>query len=389
MNSCGMTKTAPQLLEHAKTQTGISHIVDQGIVEALEKLLWSLNNEAQLTERGSRAAEQRILRILCNRVRMLRDFEAHPEIEEQQIVTPLFITGAVRTGSTKLHKLLAATGDFHFLPFWQSLNPALLSGDRNEDPAERIADTEAFCQWFETAAPGSKWTHELSAKEPEEESFVFEQNRFGLNMLAYFNVPAFLQFDATRPFHDNLAYLQKTLKYLQWQFYQHEIKPWVLKYPFYAGMEPLIREYFPDARFVHTHRHPEKFIASAASTVREYRKAYSDVDSTAGMGPMLLEQIGNQLGQTLRVRREHPEIRCIDIAYSDVVASGVDVIRRIYSLMPLAFGDDTASTTARWESDNRQGKHGKHRYSPDEFSVSRAAIEEKCADYLAYFERLL
>lgn len=66
------------------------------------------------------AMESRLLRLLCNRLRMLRDFRAYPEIDDETIVPPLILSGGARTGSTKLHKLLAATGDFNYMTFWQA-----------------------------------------------------------------------------------------------------------------------------------------------------------------------------------------------------------------------------------------------------------------------------
>ena len=36
---------------------------------------------------------QRLLNLLCNRLRMKRDFRAHPEIDQQKIVRPVIITG--------------------------------------------------------------------------------------------------------------------------------------------------------------------------------------------------------------------------------------------------------------------------------------------------------
>jgi hypothetical protein len=71
-------------------------------------LLLSFNTEAELNKSGAEGMEALIRRVLRNRLRMQRDLRNHPEISEQKIERPLILTGAGRTGSTKLHKMLWA-----------------------------------------------------------------------------------------------------------------------------------------------------------------------------------------------------------------------------------------------------------------------------------------
>jgi hypothetical protein len=131
-----------QLMRSAREQCGLDEVIDTAIEEPLARLLQSLNDEAQLTEAGAAAMERHILRVLRNRLRMQRDFRRHPEINEQLIVRPLILTGGPRSGSTKLHKMLAASGDFIVLPCWQGISPALHTGERTEDPAARIHEAD-------------------------------------------------------------------------------------------------------------------------------------------------------------------------------------------------------------------------------------------------------
>ena len=113
-----ITSSARQLMAKARAATGID-ILDSAIEVPLAQLLKSLNAEAQLTEDGARAFEKRLLRVLNNRLRMERDFRNHPEINDQKIIRPLIMTGAARTGSTKLAKLFSASGDFLYFTCWQ------------------------------------------------------------------------------------------------------------------------------------------------------------------------------------------------------------------------------------------------------------------------------
>ena len=98
---CQLSLSVQQLLAKAREITGID-IVDDDVVEPLTAMVKSLNEESNLHAAGARAMESRLLRLLCNRLRMQRDFKAHPEIADQPVRAPIVICGMARTGSTKL-----------------------------------------------------------------------------------------------------------------------------------------------------------------------------------------------------------------------------------------------------------------------------------------------
>src|SRR3546814_1126261 len=72
----------------------------------------------------------------------------------------LFVAGYLRTGSTKLVRMLAASGDFNDLPLWKALNPSSITGIPGEDPGARIADAEQFLHDLYTGSPGAAAIHE-------------------------------------------------------------------------------------------------------------------------------------------------------------------------------------------------------------------------------------
>lgn len=374
-----------QLIEQSREITGISHIDDVSIREPLDQLLNALNTEAQLNEEGADRAGKRILGVLCTRLRMLRDFDAHPEIEDQEIVGPLFITGLPRSGTTKLHKMLAASGDFYYNKLWQVYSLSLHTGDRNEDPSARIEEADDFAQWFETNAPLAKYTHHYQTHEPEEEHFVFEHCRFSALMLAYYEVPSFLQWLATQDPVEEYRFLKKALKYMQWQRQDNEKKLWLLKYPFYLGTEFLLREVFPDAKFVVPHRNPLKVVASSASLLRAYRQAFSDTDYSHMLGPMILGSLSQGTERIIEERRMRPDMPLIDISYTSLVKDAESTIEKIYALIGKPISDQARQAMKQWEDDNQQHKQGAHSYTLGEFGVTEEMVSGACANYLDSF----
>lgn len=380
-------KTAAELMAESRRLSG-TDIVDHDIEEALTRVLPSLNSEAQLSEEGARAMEQRLLRILCNRLRMERDYRAHPEIAEQKIVRPLILCGGGRTGSTKLHLLLAASGDFKFIPFWQDYTLSLRSGDRNEDPAPRIRDTEDFVRWFDARAPQARMIHAFDALEPEEETHIYEQASIGFYLFAFTFIPSFMQWFATQDFRQHLAFFERALKYLQWQFHANDPRPWILKYPAYQGCEPQLQEVFPDAIFVATYRDPVSTLTSSCSLFSAWYQAYSDANFDHTLGQVMLEGQAFRTGLQMQARRERPDIAVLDIPYPDLTHASEDVVKNIYAHVGLPLSERALEAMRAWEKRNAQHKHGAHQYTLEQFGLTREMAQEKYRDYAARFGHL-
>ena len=384
MQTFEIKSTAAQLMARAREMTAVD-IVDSDIEEALGRLVTALNTEAQLTEAGAAGMEGRIHTILSNRLRMLRDFAAHPEIDEQQIVRPHFLTGAGRSGSTKLHKLLAASGDFKYLRFWQQFNPSLRSGDRSEDTSPRVREAEEFIAWFNQHSPQARLIHEYEAFEPEEETFLFDHTRFLINFcITHASIPSYMKWCMTQDMAKQVGFLKQTLKYLQWQFYDGDARPWVLKNPLYCGMEPLLIQLFPDAVFVATHRDPSARVASSAGLTVTMQKAYSDADRGKQAGPVMLE-----FNQYLAGRDAFPDVKILDIGYPELNKQSERVVEKIYAFAGRPLTDRARQSMRDWEQGNAQHKHGVYKYSLADYSITEEMITEKFRPYVTRFKDYL
>ena len=384
MKSFQLESSPKQLMAKAREATGIN-IVDGDIEEALGRLVQSLNTEAALNEAGAAGMEYRVLNILRNRLRMLRDFARHPEINEQKIVRPHILTGAGRSGSTKLHKLLAASGDFKYLKFWEQYNPSLISGDRNESPDARIQDTEAFLRWFDQHTPQAKIIHAYKAFEAEEETFLFDHSRFLINFnITHTSLPGYTQWILTQDITPQLEFLKRAIQYLQWQFHDGDARPWLLKSPLYGGMEPLLSQLFPDAVFVSTHREPYSRIASSAGLVACMQKAYSDADRSRYAGPFILEFMAQGANQFLASRDAFPEVKILDVAYSTLTNDSARVAEDIYRFANRPLAEKSRQAMQQWEQQNHQHKLGVYKYALEDFFVTRDMVSER---FKAYSER--
>ena len=96
------------LLQAAQDATGLSDFGDDSFREPFEVLVKSLNEEANLNAVGRFTQYQRILNILCNRLRTEAWIAKHPEILDEEIAAPVVIIVLQRTGSTMFHLVLAS-----------------------------------------------------------------------------------------------------------------------------------------------------------------------------------------------------------------------------------------------------------------------------------------
>ncbi|MEA3479733.1 MAG: sulfotransferase, partial [Bacteroidota bacterium] len=141
------------LLKTAQKITGLNDFGKDFQVEPLDRLITSIREEAQLHPIGYFITRQRFINLLNIRLRAEWWFKKHPEILEQPLYPVWMIMGLQRTGTTKLHRLLAADPDNRVLSSWEAINPVPLCKKwRSRDKRPKIA---RISEWaLRLMAPG-------------------------------------------------------------------------------------------------------------------------------------------------------------------------------------------------------------------------------------------
>ena len=112
-----MNWSADTLVAEARAVDGLDDFGDDSYREPLEQLLFSLEQEADLNDIGRSVLRQRVVDILATRLRVRAWLTRHPEILDEEIHAPLVIVGLPRTGTTMLHRTIAADPRM-FAPLW-------------------------------------------------------------------------------------------------------------------------------------------------------------------------------------------------------------------------------------------------------------------------------
>jgi hypothetical protein len=384
---------ADRLLEDARDVAQLGDYGDMTFAEGLGVLVDSVNAEAELSPENEAVLREEIVRVLVNRLRMQADITRHPEILDEQLLPPVFITSLPRTGSTKLHRMLAATGDFNALPFWMSYNIAPFPAGSSGPDDPRIEAAERHLRWIYDTAPLFQQMHPQYATEFEEELSLLDN---GFNSLyrwaAFLNVPTYINWvlgrDGVQAFRD----LRVMLQYLQWQHYRGMNRRWVLKTPSLFGWEGAYAQTFPGTDFVVTHRHPVRIWPSVCSLFAGVRSLYNDTDlgDLRKMGgEVMLHNFSEALKGHLAWRPAYPSEKVLDVRFEEVISDEAALLRRIFGWLGLPFTEQAAGNLDAWLRMDAQRGHCPHEGTLEDFGLSPSIVEDGLSDYIDRYRDLL
>jgi hypothetical protein len=381
------------LLDEARDAAGLEDYGDMAFTEGLEVLVGSVNAEAGLTPENDAALRTEIVRVLVNRLRMQRDIAEHPEILDEEILPPLFITSLPRTGSTKLHRMLAATGDFAGMPFWMSHNFAPFPGSGAEEEQARIKDAEEYLAWLEQRAPLYLQAHPHYARDAEEELSLLDA---GFNSLyrwaAFLNVPTYINWVLGRDGMAGFRDLRGMLQYLQWQHYRGQGKRWVLKTPSLFGWEGAYAQIFPGTDFIVTHREPVVIWPSVCMLFSGVRSVYNDTpipELRMTGGEVMLHNFAEGVNGHLAWRDAYPPDKALDIRFDEVVGDEAALLRRVYGWLGMDFTEDSEANLTAWLKLDAQRGHTRNTLTLDDCGLTAEFIRERLAGYIARYRDLL
>jgi hypothetical protein len=84
-------------------------------------------------------------------------------------------------------------------------------------------------------------------------------------------------------------------------------------------------------------------------------------------------------------RDAHPGA-LFDVYYDGLVADPIGTVRDIYDHYDLAWSEEFAGRLNHYVQQNPRGKHGTHRYAPEDFGQTGEAISERFGAYIERFE---
>jgi hypothetical protein len=378
---------ADSLLDEARRRTGLADFGDPSLPDRLRLLSTALDAEAALHPLGRWMVRENVIRMLANRLRMERAFREHPEIAERELEPPVFVAGLQRTGTTVVHRMLAADPARRFLPSWEAVNPApvprtafLSLLDGRGDP--RIGAALFAERALRYMAPDFFAIHPVEALAPEEDVLLFDYALWSTVPEATMHVPSFSRWLETQDHAEAYRFYRRVLQYLQWQ---RPGGPWVLKTPHHMEHLDVLLEVFPRARVLQTHRDPAKVLASFCSMMAHSRGVFSDEVDAHAVGRHWFAKARRMVACALAVRAGPAAVRFLDVHYADLVADPLRELRRIYDWLGDPLTAEAEAAMRAWLAANPQHKHGRHRYRLEDFGLDRDEVSRAFATYRERF----
>ena len=373
-----------ELIRSAKKVTGLDDLGKDFSDEPLEKLLRSVNEEADLHPVGRFITRQRFISLLSIRLRAEYFFHRHPEILEQPLYPAWIIIGLQRTGTTKLQRLLAADPDHRVIPSWEVINPIPLTlNEKARD--KRIAVARTSVRALKLMSPGFFAIHPIDIYEPEEDILLLDVSFLSTTPEAMMHVPSYADWLEKTDQSAAYAYAAKLLKFMQWK---KPAKRWVLKTPHHLEFPDLIEKHFGEVHYLWPHRRIYESVPSFLSMVTYNHMIFSDHVDEKRIAAHWIRKTGYMLDKALdyRVKDNNPA-RFTDIYYDDLIRNSEKELSRIYSLD----GGLTPELITRFgnhEQDHPHRKYGTHHYSLADFGLTEADIDKHTRRYRQFIAEL-
>jgi hypothetical protein len=377
---------AVQLMRRAQDATSLQDFGEDSFREGLDILVRSLDGEARLTEHGAAALDAQLVATLSQRLQVEHWYGAHPEIQDQEIISPLIGLGLPRTGSTALGCLLAEDPAVRSLRIWEAGAPCPPPTAATEHTDPRIAAVAASLARRDALFPSLKTMLPGGPAAPTEcqplmaldfKAHLFQALAMTPTYTAWLNSRADLV--------PTYRYVKRVLKLLQWRC---PPKRWRLKNPSHIVFIDALDEVFPDARYWMTHRDIASVVPSSADLYHELSRAFSDDLDKPYLGRVNTETWELGMRRLIAFRDAGRDDRFFDIHFAPFQRDPLAVIKDLYGFLGEELTAEARARMERWRRDTPREKHGEHRYDPADYGLDAQDLRDRFRFYSERFDVL-
>lgn len=379
---------AQVLMEQARAETGLDDFGDRWFEAPLGSLIDHVNRDAGLLSPDS-SAGVRIRSALSDRLRLVQYFKDHPAALDERIEVACAIIGLPRTGSTMMHRLLAAVPGFTALWWWETAFPLPLPDEAADDPAPRQEAARQMVDWLLTQWPDFESIDPMDAMAVNEEVVLLDRTFLSTTYDSMMPIHAYGYWQADQDHEPAFRDMYRFMQAIQHQrvLRGEPRRPWVLKTPHHllGGIGGLLKVW-PGVKLVMTHRHVGQVLPSYCSMCASLSITSSSTYRKEDQGAHWSRRFRTGLERLEALRRELPAGQIIDVRYEDTVNDPVGTAERV--LEQLGHVRDGAARAAleACVADNARDARPRHKYGAEEFGLTPEGI---AADFGFYHDQYL
>jgi hypothetical protein len=373
--------SAAELIDLARRRTGLRDFGAPGFEVPLEVLLRSYDEEADLSPFGRMTARWDTLRFLSNLL-MLREAERRvPAIADIPITQPIFITGLPRSGSTFLHSLLSQDPSNRVVHCWETIYPCPERDGRTGAADRRARKVERQLSSFTRIAPEIRSLHPITAGSPQECSeingHVFRSLRFDTTHA----VPSYRRWldDA-----GHLAAYRFHKRFLQHLQHQNGPGRWILKCPDHVFALDAIREVYPDACFIVTHRDPLKVLPSVAKLTEALRRPFARRIDRLAIGRQVSERWARGAA-ILTAGASSASDQLVHLKFRPFVDDPLGCVARLYERFGMTFDREASARVHSFIAARPNGGYGNNHSELKDYGLDAGTERQRYRDYIDCF----
>ncbi|MCE7796924.1 sulfotransferase [Sphingobium sufflavum] len=388
---------ARDIISAAEARIGISD-PETHLHPALDALAASLNGDNRLSAQGEAAAHRSLLTRTMDRLEGLKWVDRFPEIAQERIEAPLFLTGLPHSGTGLLHELVGRDPRFRTLRTWEALMPNPPPGYDAASVARRRAQEEAVRRHLPPAeADGFEALHLIdgAGAGAEECHAILEQGYAAGGFFHHYDTPSHFDYVTNRMAMTGAYHVhRRQLQLLQWR---SGARRWALAYPGHLLAMDAIRAVYPDARFAMTHRDPVQIVASLARMTMALRATRYDPPADAHRaGKQMLDFVRRHVDRIMAFCAGPNADRVIHVGHDALTADPVREVRAVQDALGIGTRAAVEDAIGGWrrppppgrekqdrdrQDRDRQDRDRAHDPALEPFGIEPDAAAELFADY--------
>ena len=320
--------------------------------ERFARLIAAVTDEAELNPLGRTMAWGQLHRAVKNRLALGALWHAQPNLLETALAPPIIVIGHMRSGTTRIHKLLAADPAFSHTRYCDAFHPV---------PARFGANRLASA--FELAMLGllNPWMQSIHPMAPaavEEELAWLSAALHHSIYESQWHVPSFSAWSEARdpaPIYREFVRILKTDAANR----GNAARPRVMKVPAFAEDLATLLAAFPDARLVLAHRDHEAVLRSAVSLAANQMAVQSDACDMAAIEARWRHKIALREDRLARALADWqgPVAR---LEFEQINADWESAIRECYAALGLTLTPTALAAMRRVMAASEGGRHRAH-----------------------------
>jgi Sulfotransferase family len=372
------------VLAAARRQTGLDDFGSDDFRARLRVWLRTVEEDDRLGPVGRLGLFGNCVRFLSNRLRLEDLLQRHPEILDVPIRQPIIVAGLPRSGTTHLLNLLAADTRLRSLPYWEALEPIPVPGEGagrdGRDP--RFLRCLKTYEGIDGRLPLLKAMHDMPPEHIHEEVELLDIDFASYQLEWVCNAPRWRDYYLSLDMRPHYAYMRKTLQALQWLRGRER---WVLKSPQHLEQLVPLRDTFPDATIVLTHRDPVAVIRSAITMMAYGERLRRTRIDLPALADYWIDRVERLLRACVRDRDRLPAAQSVDVRFQDLLDDDMGTVAAIYARAGLPMTPAAESEIRAFAGDHRRGRHGQVIYDLQrDFGLDPKTVRRR---FDFYFER--